>query len=293
MNFQALLKDFIGSLNQKGRAEATIIAYKKDLEQLFSFLDSQNISDIKNVDSKHIKQHLKNIQSEQKLTLKSISRKINSIRTFFKFLVESKIIKDNQALDVEHPKLKQHDPRVLSSLEYRAIRDAARLNPKYYTMIELILQTGLRISEIANLKVEDIKFINETKAVLNVAAYSNNSGRTIELNPLAILALQDYFNRFIKDKKRPTDPLFYTKNGGSIIIRNIRASLENIFRKAGIEGITVNDLRNTFIVYQLQNGLPLAKVSEIVGHQKSATTERYLKLLKEEPQRTQSRIIPL
>lgn len=293
MNFQALLKDFIASLEQKGRAKATIIAYKKDLEQLFSHLESQKITDIKKIEAKHIKQHLKNIQEEQKLTLKSISRKINSIRTFFKYLVEKKMISNNYALEVNHPKLKMHDPRVLSSLEYRAIRDAARLNPKYYTIIELILQTGLRISEIANLKVEDIKFINDTKATLTVTSYSNNAGRTIELNPLAILALQEYFNRFIKDKKQPQDHLFYTKNGGGIMIRNIRASLENIFKKADINGVTVNDLRNTFIVYQLQNGLPLAKVSEIVGHQKAATTERYLKLLKEEPQRIQSKIIPL
>jgi site-specific recombinase XerD len=77
------------------------------------------------------------------------------------------------------------------------------------------------------------------------------------------------------------------------MIRNIRASLENIFKKADINGVTVNDLRNTFIIFQLQQGVPVSKVAEIVGHQKIATTERYLKLLEKKPEKQLRNIVPL
>jgi site-specific recombinase XerD len=293
MNFQALIGDFTQALGSKGRAKATIIAYKKDLEQFVEYLHNQKIQSPIEIEQKHIELFLSEIQIKYNLTLKTVSRKINSIRTFFKYLLTKKLVKENLSLKIIHPQLIPHAPRILSSLEYRAIRDAARLNIKYYTMIELILQTGIRISELSALKVKDVNFISDTKATLSISAYSSVPKRTIELNQMAVIALKEYFEKVINNKKGTEDALFFTKNGGGILIRNIRAGFEGIFKKAGIKGITVNDLRNTFIVYQLQNGVPLAKVAEVVGHQKLATTERYLKLLEKEPERLQRNVVPL
>lgn len=290
MNYQVLKNDFIKYFKDKGRTESTLLAYNKDLEQFGDFLNTQKISDILKVDSEIIKKYLEDSSKKNKFSPKTVSRKINSLRTFFKFLNAKKVISDNPALKVEHPKLSTSTTRILSSFEYRAIRDVSRNDLRYYTIIELILQTGLRISEITRLKVEDINFVNEQKGTLIVTSYSSIPERTIELNQQAITALNNYFEKFIKGKKNSSDFLFYTKNGSPILIRNLRSSLNNIFRKAEIKGVNVNDLRNTFITFQLQHGVPIEKVAEIAGHKKTTSTEKYYKLLETKPEKYTNQI---
>ncbi len=290
MNYQVLTNDFDKFLRHKGRTESTLLAYNKDLEQFGEFLDVQKISDLKTVSHELIEKYLIEIAQKNKLTQKTISRKINSLRTFFKFLQEKKLISNNPALEVSHPKFVTSNTRILSSFEYRAIRDVARTDLRYYTIIELILQTGLRISEVTRLKVADIEFINEQKGFLTVTKYSSIPQRKIELNSQALTALINYFEKCIKDKKGPSDFLFYTKNGGDILIRNLRSSLNNIFNKAEIKGVNVNDLRNTFIIFQLQHGLTIEKVAEIVGHKKTTSTEKYFKLLEKKPEKNTNQI---
>lgn len=290
MNYQVLTNDFDKFLRHKGRTESTLLAYNKDLEQFGEFLDVQKISDLKTVSHELIEKYLLEIAQKNKLSQKTISRKINSLRTFFKFLEEKKLILKNPALLVSHPKFVLSNTRILSSFEYRAIRDVSRTDLRYYTIIELILQTGLRISEVTRLKVSDIDFVNEQKGFLTVTEYSSIPQRKIELNIQAVTALTSYFERFVKGKRNPNDFLFYTKNGGNILIRNLRSSLNNIFNKAEIKGVNVNDLRNTFIIFQLQHGLPIDKVAEIVGHKKITSTEKYFKLLEKKPEKNTNQI---
>lgn len=173
-------------------------------------------------------------------------------------------------MEVSHPKYTQAPPRILSKLEYRALRDYAKEDPRTYAIVEVLLQTGVRIGELAEIKLQDI-----TDEGLNV------NGRTIPLNKAVRGAVDEY-----KKSRYQTedDRLFVTKTGRPLLVRNIRTLITRCFREVGIENAKVQDLRNTFIAYQLQSGGSIAYISKIVGHKRLSSTEKYLNLVSEEPQ---------
>jgi site-specific recombinase XerD len=294
MDLNSLLAQFINYLESKGRSKSTVIAYKKDIEQLIIYLKSiPNISKLEDINSDILLTYIDNLKDKPEFTLKTVSRKINSLRTFFKFLVCEDKIGINPASAVKHPKSAPVLPRVLSSLEYRAIRDVARTNTKLYTMVELLLQTGIRIGELSRLYRKDVIFNNDGKDYLYISEYSTIPARKIELNQLISRALRDYLDKTANPSATVPNYLFYTKSGKPVLIRNIRTALDRVFTKAGIKNATVNDLRNTFIVYQLQNGLRIERLAQLVGHKKVSTTERYLPFLETKPEKTHNKITPL
>ena len=135
-----------------------------------------------------------------------------------------------------------------------------------------MLQAGLRIKEIENLKLEDIKD-NE----IFIESYESHSSRNVPLNNSAKLALKHYLDDGRYQSKNKN--IFVTKTGRRLLARNIRSLLNRYFDKADIKGIKVNDLRNTFIVFQLKSGVPIDVVSQVVGHKRISTTEKYLELI--------------
>ncbi|MCJ7827883.1 site-specific integrase, partial [Patescibacteria group bacterium] len=149
------IEDFITYLEGKNRAKATVVAYRKDLEQLVSYLANQNILYLEAIKPEHI-EGFKEDLAEQKYTAKSISRKLNAIKSFFRFTEEKGLLKQNPASTVAHPKYEIKAPRILSQMEYRAIRDASREDVRISTIVELLLQTGMRIGELARLELDDI-----------------------------------------------------------------------------------------------------------------------------------------
>ncbi len=294
MDLSNLLTQFINYLTSKGRSHSTIIAYKKDIEQLNSYLkDFPEIKNLAAIDSEILHKYIGTLKDNPDFTLKTVSRKINSLRTFFKFLVSENKLGINPATAVKHPKTATVLPRVLSSLEYRAIRDVARTNVKLYTMVELLLQTGMRIGELSRLNRSDVIFNNDGKDYLIISAYSTIPTRKIELNELSGQVLHDYLDKLEEQNNTLPPHLFFTKSGKPVLIRNIRTSLDRVFKKAGIEKATINDLRNTFIVHQLRNGLKIEKLAQIVGHKKVSTTERYLPFIEEKPAKTHNKIVAL
>src|SRR5687768_8371381 len=135
---QAQKEQFIKFLQKNGRASATILAYAKDIDQVIEFLHKLNITDIKNVTSDHLEQ-FKQLLKDQKYTLKSISRKLNSIKSFFKYLIGDGALSISPATSVSHPKYEIQPPRILSPLEYRALRDSVKSDIRMYAIVELLL----------------------------------------------------------------------------------------------------------------------------------------------------------
>ncbi len=297
MDYTNLLSQFIKFLEIKARSSATIIAYKKDISQFFSYLDQlptkEQPKKFEDLSAELLQNYVDKLKSGEVFTLKTVSRKINSLKTFFKFLLAQNKIGNNPAAQIRHPESHQVTPRILSSFEYRAIRDVARANLRHYTMIELLLQTGMRIGELSRLKTSDLTSEQDGKNFLSIDAFSTLAARKIELNHLAFSAMQDYLTKTPPATSNKDGYFFFTKTGKPVLIRNIRTALNRIFIKAGIKNATVNDLRNTFIVYQLQNGLRIDKLAQIVGHRKVTTTERYLPFLENKEIRTHSKISPL
>lgn len=267
---------FVDFLKTKKRAGATVLAYGKDVEQLIEFAASVHKyepSTINTQDIENFKVHLKN----QKYTAKSISRKVNSIKSFFRYLKANNFVGDNPATQVSHPKYDVAPPRILSKLEYRALRDASREDIRMSAIIEVLLQTGIRIGELAMLSVNDLDL---TKKKMIIRVFESRPGRTIPLNDAAVKSLKDYL---VIRPKSDNQTLFLTKTGNPFLVRNIRTAIDRYFKIAGIDNAKVNDLRHTFIIHQLKSGTPLTYVSKLVGHKRLSTTEKYLKLLEETP----------
>ena len=261
-------------LLSEGKAEATITAYTKDVEQLINFVGKQGKTQIDEVSTDDIRE-FKDLLKKQRYTGKSISRKINSIKSFFRFMVAQGEVDNNPALDVQHPKYETVPPRVLSKTEYRALRDACRGDERMYAIIEILLQTGMRISELANLKLEDVDL---ERNILDIQAQKTRGDRKLPLNAAAKEALLNYLE--IRPRAREKT-VFLTKTCRPFLVRNIRTAIDRYFRLAGIKNSKVNDLRHTFIVEQLKAGTPLVYVSQLVGHKRITTTEKYLKLIDE------------
>lgn len=272
---QTQKQEFIKFLQKNGRATATVLAYAKDIDQLIEFLAKIGIADIKNVEADHLEQFKQSLKDE-KYTLKSISRKLNSIKSFFKYLIGEGVLTASPALTVSHPKYDIAPPRILSPLEYRALRDATRDDVRMYAIVEFLLQTGLRIGELANIQLQDISI---EKSNLKVRAYESHDARKVPLNRTAKEAVEKYVAARPKTKNTT---LFVTKTGNPFLIRNIRTAVNRYFRIAGIKGAKVNDLRHTFVVEQLKAGVPIVELSHMVGHKRLSTTEKYLEFLEGE-----------
>ncbi len=269
-------QQFIGHLKGRSRASATILAYSKDIDQLVFYLEGLSKTDPKETQTEDLQAFMDGL-AKQNYTPKSISRKTNSTKTFFKFLKASSLISDDPASKLSHPKFENKPPRILTKLEYRALRDAAKADLRMIAVIELLLQTGIRIGELARLRVEDV---NLEMGSLHVPPFEDTRERDIPLNKPAADAIAKYLG--IRPKS-PSHSLFITKTGRPLLIRNIRTAIDRYFRLAGIKEAKVNDLRHTWVAHQLQSGVPMTMVSKLAGHKRLSTTERYLQFVQNQP----------
>jgi site-specific recombinase XerD len=268
-SFQSLLPVFIQHLENKGRSPSTILAYRADLEQLLEYFTNKSKATPDQVTQADI-EAFRDTLLTQKYTPKSVSRKLNAVKTFFRWLIVEKHSIANPAEDVAHPKIEPAMPKFLSPIEYRALRDVVRDDPRIGAIVELILQTGIRISEVANLKL-----VNLQNSHVIVESYATQPQRTVPLNRPAKEALDEYL------KGRPKSEsayVFVSKNGKPLAVRNIRAAIDRYMQKAEIPQYSVNDLRTTFVVENLKEGVDLVLLSHVVGHKRLSTTERYLDL---------------
>jgi site-specific recombinase XerD len=267
-------QQFIGHLKGRSRASATILAYGKDIEQLVDFLNNKGILNVSDADTAALQEFMNSLATEN-YTAKSISRKTNSTKTFFKFLRASNLIEEDPARALEHPKFENKPPRILSELEYRALRDAARGDLRISAIIELLLQTGVRIGELAQLSVDDVQF-DGSQSLLHIRPSEGAVERTIPLNKPAV----DAVKRYLEVRPETTNrALFVTKTGKPLLIRNIRTAIDRYFRLAGIKEAKVNDLRHTWIAHHLSAGTSLLLISKLAGHKRVSTTERYLQFI--------------
>ncbi|MFA5749991.1 MAG: tyrosine-type recombinase/integrase [Candidatus Shapirobacteria bacterium] len=265
------LNTFVTTLTQKGKSTNTIVAYKGDINQLISFLKNQKIDLITQVTDGQLNNFKKDL-TDNNYTAKSISRKLNSIKNFFSFLKNEGVLEVDPSVEIKHPKYENDLPKILKPIEYRSLRDACRNDTRATAIVELMLQAGLRIKEIENLKLENVKDND-----ICIESYESHASRNVPLNNSAKLALKKYLDdgRYNSRSKN----VFVTKTGKVLLARNIRSLLNRFFNKADIKDIKVNDLRNTFIVFQLKSGVPIDVVSQVVGHKRISTTEKYLELI--------------
>jgi len=278
MKLEIAHKKFIEELRSEGKSGATVIAYNKDIEQLLNYLSEKKVVETEDLDVENITGFMKSLEGLN-YTPKSISRKTNATRTFIKYLAKNNYIKDDISTQLKHPKFESGKPRILSKMEYRALRDSAKNDVRSYAMIEILLQTGITISELAGIKLSDID-IKDGTGTLVIPRRNNKAERTVPLNKSAIEALNRYLELGRPKKtEESSDNLFITKTGKPLLIRNIRSTIDRFFRIAGIEKAKVNDLRHTFVAFHLESGVSISYLAKVAGHKRESTTEKYLEYI--------------
>lgn len=270
-------EEFKNYLKNNKHSSSTIVAYGKDIEQLVGFLQELDKQHIHEVNKDDLQAFLGKL-SKEGYTPKSLSRKINSTRTFYRFLKINEYVTDDPSLLVSHPKYELTPPRILNPTEYRALRDSARNDPRMFAIIELLLQTGIRIGELAALRLDDIQ-----GNTLRIRPIEKHEERLVPLNRSAKEALKRYLDTRPQVKE---DRVFVTKSGKPFLVRNIRTAIERYFRLAEIKNAKVNDLRHTFVAHHLKHGVSLIVLSKILGHKRLSTTERYLDFIKDRAKET-------
>ena len=281
------LDDFINYLEyERNYSNNTIIAYKNNILQLINYLESININDIKSVKYETIRGYLSYLH-ENKYKSKSISRMISSMRSFFKYLKVENVISNNPMTLISNPKLEKKLPKYLTINEVEKILNVPDMNDKIGIrdafILELLYVSGIRVSELVNIKLNDIEESQRRIKILgkgNKERYVLYGSRCSELLKKYISVRSDFL-------KYPNDYLILSKTGRKINTREIRNIINRIKTKAGISiSISPHTFRHTFATHMLNEGADIRAVQELLGHENLSTTTIYTHLTNEKLRRT-------
>jgi site-specific recombinase XerD len=257
-------------------------SYHFDLTDLVTFLRHRGKTTPPAIDLFDLEAYLADLD-RRGLKGTSRRRRVYAIKSFVSFLRDSGLVSNNVAQRLIPPKAEKKEPRVLSQAEYRALLDACRHQVRDAAIIELLLQTGIRLSEIARLTINDVELprrINQDPGnvgILRVIGKGNKS-RTIPLNYKACRALRAWLDI------RPAvnhDSFFVTKFREPMGARSFQYLVDKYLKEAGIRGASVHSLRHTFATHHVASGTSLRSVQEALGHADLKTTAIYVALAKE------------
>lgn len=271
------LYDFIDYLKyQKNYSDYTIKNYKKDLEEYYYFLDNNNLkyNDIKYNDTISYLQFLNNKNNSKS----TISRKLSSLRTYYKYLVISKKIENNPFLLVSSPKKEKRIPKFINYNNIEEIFNVCDLKTKEGQRERLILEIlygcGVRVSELVNIKLKDIDFSNKTILIFG----KGSKERIVSFGDYA----KDIMNIYITDARVKllctveSEYLIVGNKKEKLTTRRIEQIIDDIIRKTSIKlNITPHMFRHTFATHLLDNGCDLLAVQELLGHESLSSTEIY------------------
>ena len=269
------LEDYLTYLKyNKNYSEKTILNYKLDLEDYFNYLHIENMSykDITYNDLMPLFEHFET----NKLSNKSIRRHISSIKGFYKYLVNNDIVNSNPFIYVKLPKKEQKLPRYLTIEELLEIFNSLEIKTNYdlrnRLILELMYATGVRVSELVNIKVLDIDFTNNSIKVLG----KGSKERMVYYNEVARTYLEKYLKIYPSLNKKNLSFLFLNYKGDKLTTAGISYIINQVIKKIGFDNhITPHMLRHSFATHLLNNGCSLATVQELLGHSSIGTTGIY------------------
>ena len=262
--------------NVKHASDNTIASYKRDLLKLcnyFSKLDCDNVKDISYTD---LNSYIISMEKD-KMSTATISRNIASIKSFFMFLFKNGVIASDPAETLKPPKLEKKTPQILSVGEINLLLDQPCKNtPKEVrdkAMLELLYATGMRVSELVNLKLEDVNL-----TLGYIVCRDNGKDRVIPIENAAKNALEKYINNYRDGLCQGSDYLFTNLQGTPMTRQGFWKLIKAYAKKAGInKDITPHMIRHSFASHLVTNGADLKAVQEMLGHSDISTTQIYLK----------------
>lgn len=258
---------------QKNYSDETIHSYSIDIEEFLDYINSECIN-ICEVGYDIVKAWLINLD-EKKNKSTTVSRKISSLRGFYKYLINNKVIDSNPFSLVSLPKKERHLPRFFYYNELEEMFQVPKLNTalgqRDRLLLEMLYATGVRVSELVNIKVSDIN--GEEIKVLG----KGNKERIVEFGDYAESILELYLNEGYKSLNvKKSEYLFLNNRGGKLTTRGVRYILDNIINKTTIDKkISPHMLRHTFATHLLNEGCDLLTVQELLGHESLTATSIY------------------
>ncbi|MCF8035727.1 MAG: tyrosine recombinase XerC [Desulfobacteraceae bacterium] len=294
-----LIDSFVDYLAaEKGYSDHTCRAYARDLKDFLAYFvanrtttatrdsreaetdaDPGQSAGIEQVSALVIRSYL-GLLYKQKIKKTSIARKLSAIRSFFNFLEKHRVISENPAASVLTPKQDKPVPNHLTVDDmFRlidSVNDQTLSGKRNRAILETLYSTGIRVSELVGLDVEDIDFDQRIVRVLGKGSIE----RIVPIGEKALQAVRVYREDLYGNSAKTPDiwkgPLFLNKNGGRLTVRSVARMLEQAARAAGLTmPVSPHDLRHTFATHLLDAGLDLRMVQELLGHRQLSTTQKY------------------
>lgn len=273
-----ILKDYEYYLKkEKGSSKNTISAYIRDLEQYRIFLEKYHqVKKPSHIQKKHIEGYLKSL--DKKVSSKTIARKLTAIKSFHHFLALEKEVDIDITKDFSTPKSSKTLPKVLSvdqvvSLLEQVDKDSD-LGLRNKALLELIYGSGLRVSELLDIQIEDIH-LNQSYVIVHG---KGSKERMVPISDMANIALRKYMAdarpNLLKDRK--ITYVFLNQNGQRLSRQGFFKVLKKLALDAGIDSeCSPHTLRHSFATHLLENGMDLRTLQTLLGHEDISTTQIY------------------
>lgn len=286
-----LINEFLRYLLiDKGYSNNTIQSYKRDLDK---FLEFNKDIDIKKITTDDLKEYIKNLKKEN-LNEKSISRNISCLKSFYKFLNIEKYIKDNPSEAIFIPKIKKSLPNTITEEEVIKLLDI-ELNDNFSyrnkAMLELMYATGLRVSELVNLKLQDIDLNQDIIRTFG----KGSKERVIPIGDYTKKYLEKYIYKYRSSmlKKETSEYLFLNNHGNKMTRQGFFKIIKKIAKEKGInKDLSPHTLRHSFASHLLKYGADLRTIQELLGHSDISTTQIYTHITNEELKRNYENFHP-
>jgi integrase/recombinase XerD len=279
--FESLIDEYKADyMAARNLSDKTRVEYETDIRQFLTFLDGIPLSDIEQLAPGHIRAFLAHLD-RLGLAGSSRRRKFSVVRSFTKWLKDTGTIANNPALQIEAPRTGEKEPKVLTKEEYQRLLSLVQ-KPRDRAIIQLVLQTGIRLSEVYRLNQSDVK----TPRKINKEAFGEmrifgkgRKERVLVLNYKVCEALNAWL------AVRPdveTDALFVSKKQQRLSKRQIQNVVYKYFERAGIDKACVHTLRHTMATHHYAMGTDILTLKEILGHENLETTTIYITLAKKQ-----------
>lgn len=280
------INSFIAYLkNEKKTSENTVSAYRRDLFAFEDYLKARGVENVRDASSTDVVAYLMELKNEGKSKSTS-NRKLSSIRSYFKFLIKEGVVSENPTEDIKTPRAPRKEIEFLTLEEVETLLDSPEASIKGIrdkAILEVLYATGIRVSELVELKVKDVNF----RMGFVTCSGSHGKARIVPMGTMARRALDNYMNNsrnaFMADKD-PLDnegPLFVNYVGEAFTRQGLWKVIKQYGEKAGIEGkLTPHILRNSFGVHMVQNGADLKSLQELLGNEDLMAMQIYLSVTK-------------
>ena len=262
--------------NDKKLSDNTLQSYKRDINQFEKYVEENQINYIK-VDEKIVKEYLEFLQNIGKKS-STVSRNLASIRSFYQYLVRTKIVLQDPTNNIQAPKIEKRVPSILTAKEVELLLDQPQdvdlKGIRDKAMLEFAYATGMRVTEIISLNIEDVNFEEAY-----VSCKTGVKQRNIPLGTMSLKALKEYVNEarpyLIKDEN--VKSLFVNINGKRLTRQGFWKIVKYYKEQAHItKDITPHVLRHSFATHLLQNGADLKAIQTMLGHSDISSTQVYM-----------------